>query len=375
MLIKHLNKLQKKHALPIGIFSKLPKLLLITINNDCNLRCAHCDWLKGQFANTDNYLETYEWEIFLDNFSKKSGLGEKILVISGKEPLVDEKSRQKLVQVIGTARKDGFMAGFITNGTRFDMLVNEHPEFQADFIDISIEGTRKINDLQRGQGCWEKAMTGALLAQEMAPTVFISTTLTAINIKNIPEHLKAMSNRGFKNFVFHSLIPGEPVENGLKTQDSNILNFLEKVGQIQKKIVSSQMILDFYPESFDDFPEIIRTIQSFKPRFFVDKYIVAELDANFYIRFINTPQTLTTSLLFSPEGHLVDPFEIRDQSYLKENMPVHVRNFESWPKENPYQQKIIELIENIPEVCFNQDCFKFCLGQNKFCPLTRKKGG
>lgn len=97
------------------------------------------------------------------------------------------------------------------------------------------------------------------------------------------------------------------------------------------------------------------------------------LASNVFIRFVNLMESYAISFLVSPEGYTITPLEMRMINYLKNKENCHhVQNILAWDG-NPYANEIVKLAKNIPDICFEQKCFKFCLGQNSFCPLSKNK--
>jgi len=201
MKIEDLERFQATKRLPKTFIEEIPNLVAAVINRECNLNCKHCDWPLKHSVH-EEYLSSQDWNSSIKNFSltgsKKKK--DKTIVISGREPLYDQDSREKLMSVLASSRAQGIYAGFITNGINLPFLFKEYPNFIPDFMDISLEGPKEINDQIRGAGFFEKAMAGFKLALQKVEKLFISITVTAINIQAIPSFIQDMVHLGNNSF-------------------------------------------------------------------------------------------------------------------------------------------------------------------------------
>lgn len=373
MQLSDLGEFQKTQQLPESFINSTPDLATIIINRECNLYCQHCDWPPKHAVN-EPYFSSEEWKKFLTDFAELGNREEKTIVISGREPLYDKASRGKVVTLINDSKEIGLYAGFITNGINILWLFDEYPGFNPEFMDISFEGPEKIHDQTRGAGSFAKAFSGLEIALDKVENLFISVTITEMNIKIIPEFVQTMAKKGARKFVFHSLVPGEFVTPGLRAKDTDFLGLIQTVTQMAERDEASykQIIFDLYPASFDDFPRIIAQINTKK--LFVDNYVATPLSNNVFIRFVNLLESYAISFLVSPEGYSVTPLEMRTVDYLKDkNDAKRIGNILK-KRTNPFESEIVAMANNISPICFDQECFKFCLGQNSFCPITKIRG-
>lgn len=371
MKLADLDVFQKSRKVPAHILNNIPKLASVMINRDCNLRCKHCDWPE-QHKIKATLLSKEDWQNFISGFSVKNQ-DEKTLVISAREPLYDSSSQEKVLSIIETAKEKGIYAGLINNGTRLKDFIEKHPAFRPDFMDISLEGPAEINDQIRGIGSFQKALEGLHSVTKTIDNLFVSITATNINIESLPEFIsKLYQNEGVKRFVFHSLVPGKFVAPEISLTDSRFLQLMDKISNLAVKLNLEQIIFDLYPESFTDFPKVISHLNP--QDLFVDEYIVMPLAENVFVRFTNILENLMVSFLISPEGYVIPSLEMRQVNYLKKLQAsdyLNVRDISSWNR-NPNSNEIVSLAKNIPAHCFDRECFRFCLGQSKSCPINLK---
>lgn len=140
------------------------------ITHACNLRCAHC------------YQEEYKShmpraELFsaLDSFGDllRGRDVEPQINLTGGEPLL----HPDFYDLCGEIRRRGYRLGVLTNGTLIDREAAEklaalHPVF----VQISLDGTRRIHDSIRGKGAFDRALNGVDRLKEAGVRVLVSFT-------------------------------------------------------------------------------------------------------------------------------------------------------------------------------------------------------
>ena len=348
----------------------MPRLAHVVVNKKCNLQCQHCDWPE-KFSVEEKEISEKEWKKFAHSFS---GMGGKMIAICGREPFLTKASRSKVAAIATQAVIDKMAIGVITNGHFIEKFISEHTGIRFDYLDISLEGPEDINDIVRGKGSFRKAIQGLELAvkNNIAEKVFISLTLTNLNIGRLEEFVKEISNPGCGNFVFHTLVPGEYVNSDLKLSDDDFLNLIPRFESLAG--IMEELIVDIYPPSFENFENVISKILPDIDVFLEDNnYLVARYkNSKLYFRFLNLISAIANAIFVAPEGFVITPTAMRKKNYLAQIL-ADTRDVSEW-KQNPNIREITRLSLKINNECVNKKCFVFCLGQNKNCPEITKGG-
>lgn len=147
----HLKTTDMLHFISYSAFIFLfhrerPMFGTLILTDRCNLSCAHCK-LSG-YRN-----EIYSYEQVYSDMSAMYKRGVRILCLSGGEIALWEKSnRHTLRELVQTAKRMGFLYVILaTNGT----IPVDYG--QADFVLISIDGTKKTHNRIRGN-CYDDVL-------------------------------------------------------------------------------------------------------------------------------------------------------------------------------------------------------------------------
>ncbi len=194
----------------------VPGNVELLVTNRCNSRCVMCNIWKLPKKNLEvirDELSTTEIKILLKELSK---MGAKALCLSGGEPTL----RGDLIEIIKTAKKEGFSVEMITNGTVIDRrLANQLIECSVDRIVFSIDSpTPNAHDKIRGvSGGWEKATKGIeLLNDEKRKAVTRKTHIAIhyivarVNYQLINEMINLKSQLNYDSIKFIPIIQKAP---------------------------------------------------------------------------------------------------------------------------------------------------------------------
>jgi len=140
------------------------------ITNACNLICTHCYHSNHK---NNGALDFEGWMQVLDQYEsllQKLALKPAITLCGG-EPLVC-KFLLPLIENLNT-RFPGVSIQVLTNGTRItEALLEKLKKYNVCF-QVSLDGPNaEVHDLKRGDGNFEKALTGLKLAREFGWTGF-----------------------------------------------------------------------------------------------------------------------------------------------------------------------------------------------------------
>lgn len=175
-------------------FSKHSTNIFFHILTRCNLRCRHCYINPGQHGTETLPLSTIR--TWLEAFSDKSRQAN--IIFLGGEPTL----HPDLPEAIKLAKKMGFASVTVdTNGYLFyDILSKVTPE-EADYFSFSLDGpTPETNDRIRGQGCYEKCVSGIREAVARGFNTSLIYTVSSENIRELDQMPPLLKDLGIHRF-------------------------------------------------------------------------------------------------------------------------------------------------------------------------------
>lgn len=188
---------------------------------NCNLKCGHCYVpTVGPRENmtTTEYLTVLEAVMEHPAFPEQDGRRRWDVVFPGMEPLLPRNI--PLLRTL-VERADALGArsiGVTTNGTLFQNDVLEWlAESPVINVNVSIDGTKEIHDLHRGEGFFEKTARGLQrlnIASRGRQRVITNTTITALNAGSLYEVADISTTLGCDYASFH---PFEAADNAQNT--------------------------------------------------------------------------------------------------------------------------------------------------------------
>lgn len=158
----------------------------------CNLSCIHC------YQEGSDYLDQLDYEECKRVFNeieevvkqREEVLQEELIPqiqLTGGEPLL----YSKLFEVIDEIRRRGWLWALLTNGTLIDHNIAEKIKERAPvFVQVSLEGGKQMNDLIRGEGCYERVLQGITTLKREKIKVLVSFTINAMNWREFTEVAK-----------------------------------------------------------------------------------------------------------------------------------------------------------------------------------------
>ena len=178
---QHLEKLREYRE---GLKNK-PRLrfLFLELTLKCNENCLHCGSRCGEVKSEELSVETYK--AFLDKVKVDFGTEDKMLCITGGEPLL----RKEFFEIMTYAKELGFRWGMTSNGTLIDAEVaHKLREAGMSTISISIDGLPETHDaFRRVPGAYERAMRGinCLIEEGGFKNIQVTTVVTSKSIKEL----------------------------------------------------------------------------------------------------------------------------------------------------------------------------------------------
>jgi radical SAM protein with 4Fe4S-binding SPASM domain len=159
------------------------RFLFLELTLRCNENCIHCGSRCGETISEELSLDTYK--LFLDRLKQDFGTKDKMLCITGGEPLL----RKDFFEIVSYANNLGFSWGMTSNATLIDEdCAHRLRETGMRTISISIDGLPKTHDeFRRSPGGYERAMRGLniLIKEGGFKSIQVTTVVTHKSIKEL----------------------------------------------------------------------------------------------------------------------------------------------------------------------------------------------
>ncbi len=158
-----------------------PLLAGYKVTHKCNLKCLHCPYWK-RVSKDQNF------EGVVQTMSKLRDAGVRILILEGGEPLLWHDGTYNIYDVVHVARKFFPSVCITTNGTI------PWRQLPLNRVWVSLDGAENMHDHMRGQGVFQKVLTNIDRA-DFPQSVYVSTTVSTLNITSIPELIAFLKGR------------------------------------------------------------------------------------------------------------------------------------------------------------------------------------
>ena len=349
----------------------------IMVNRVCNLKCRHCD-IPEKYKARGRMLSADQWVEVIRKLDEMLDL--ELVAVSAREPLMPGATRKKTLKIVQASKELGKIGGIVTNGT---YLKNALPEFSAsrlvlDYLDVSLEGPKEIDDRIRGNGHFEKVMAAInddrLL--EVTEKFFISLTLNAWNCpvdvmhKFIDWMLGAFEEPRLAVLV---LYPNVNVPTDMWLTDEQFLRSLEVLLSASDKF--ADIFIDVFPGSIPGLRDIIEkgylpgSDELLRDRTGMLWGLVGE---NLYVRYENIRDLMRYQVRVTPGGRLIMPRDLEKVDYGRYTRSAVLSDgFESTL--NQVLQEVNAFDRQVDPRCVGQRCLSTCLGDNFRCSFLRRE--
>jgi heme b synthase len=190
------------------------RLVAWEITRSCNLACIHCR-ASAERGPYPNELTTDECKKVLDDIAS---FASPIIIFTGGEPLL----RPDIFEILAHGQKLGHMMAMAVNGLLLDdETAKKLVDHGVQRISISIDGaTAETHDKFRNvPGAFEGAMNGIEAAKKAGLPFQINSTVTKINLEEIPDLLKLAVDIGA---VAHHIFLLVPTGRGKELEEQEI---------------------------------------------------------------------------------------------------------------------------------------------------------
>gem|GEM_PF-2836518 len=210
-----------------------PFVVVLRLNDSCNLACKYCDSYQ-----LDKTLHFKKLEAFLDQVY---AIGCRFFILTGGEPFLYE-DRMHLENWF--AKRNCYLV-INTNGKRIDHPQYQHFINQADDVLVSLDGLETLNDENRGKGSFQNVMKTLEFLRKQKKKVTLSCVLTekSTTVENL-EFLLSIKKK-YKANIGLSPITADGRINNSQFSNQNALSS-EKL----------RLLKEFYHQNRRHFPEL-----------------------------------------------------------------------------------------------------------------------
>lgn len=170
----------------------------------CNLKCKHCyqGYHKPMQLKYEELLSILnQYRELLRKLSMKGHIN-----LTGGEPLCCPF----FFKILDEFKKDSDLYSFsiLTNGTLInDEIAKKISEYNPEYVQVSLEGGKKMNDYVRGKGVYKKVAKAIKYLKKYNLFVSISFTATKLNYKEFPNIVKYAEKYKVDNVWSDRFIP------------------------------------------------------------------------------------------------------------------------------------------------------------------------
>ncbi|NIN92672.1 radical SAM protein, partial [bacterium] len=180
---------QDQHDFPQDSYK--PRLIACEMTRRCNLACLHCR-ASAQSEPSPDELTAEEWMRLVDEIVS---LSKPILILTGGEPSL----RRNIYKIAEYATNKELRVVLSSNGININKESTKRMKNAGiKRLSVSLDGaTSQTHDNFRGvKGAFKEAVRGAKEAKEADLDFQINTTITRLNLEEVPEILDLAGRLG-----------------------------------------------------------------------------------------------------------------------------------------------------------------------------------
>lgn len=183
------------------------------VTSRCNLCCTYCNIWNEKTTE----LNTAE---ALRMVNEMASAGTLRLSLTGGEPLL----RRDIGTIISSAKRKGIKVSMNSNGLLVKDMLSDIEKL--DMLSVSLDGPKRVHDLHRGKGSYEKVLNGIKAAKRYGLNVHVLAVVTRYNV-NLLHEILAIADELDTEVLF------QPVESYTHSSD------VEKLSPPQKELESA----------------------------------------------------------------------------------------------------------------------------------------
>lgn len=225
-IVKQLSNQQQKRKYHLENHLTVPPLIIISVTNDCNLKCEGC------YANSQDREK--ELEMTTENLDRviQEGIdiGVGIFLIAGGEPLM----KNGLLDIIRKHKSTIFV--MFTNGLMITESIKDDIKKIKQLVPVfSLEGSKETTDTRRGHGIYNAVMDKMTLLDRNNMLFGASITLTKQNYDEVMNdvYIHNLEDKGCRVLFLIEYVPCGG-DKKLCLTESQKEDLLLKIKHIQK---------------------------------------------------------------------------------------------------------------------------------------------
>lgn len=206
-LKKYIDKASFMEHIDAKLRQNEPMIIDSFVSNKCNLKCRHCYF--GDARPISESVSLARWRRFLD---EAIGMGMKHFHFSGKESFLDNRIFD-ILNLLAEYKEDRkIFYGVVSNGMSMDIQgYDEVLATNISYLEISLEGSGKYNDLIRGENGYNTVYE-LIENVEHRDKINITSTIFDDNGADLLSMLLAYWKLGVDKFNFAPIMYYSPFE-------------------------------------------------------------------------------------------------------------------------------------------------------------------
>lgn len=201
----------------------IPVFVTLCVTNRCNLRCKYC--YEDYYDRNHREFTTEEITSLIDEFYS---MGTRYISINGGEALL----RKDIEVIIDKVVEKNILCHLSTNGLLVPKKI--HTLKKLDSIAISIDGSRECNDINRGEGSYDKIIKAFECLKENNIKFHTHTVLTKNNKNAVDEITELAPRYGFMS-QFSILRSEDSPDKQINLSDNEIRETVKKIIEYKEK--------------------------------------------------------------------------------------------------------------------------------------------
>ncbi|MCJ7616586.1 MAG: radical SAM protein [Desulfobacterales bacterium] len=201
---------------------RTPILVTVCVTNRCNLRCRYC--YEEYYARNHEEFTTEELLNLIDELAE---MGTKYISVNGGEALL----RDDIEIIVDKIKEKKMLCHLSTNGLLVKKKISVLKKVNS--LAVSIDGARQGNDLNRGEGTYDKIVEAIECLKENNIKFHTHTVLTKNN-KNAADEMMVIARRYGCKAQFSVLRESDSPDKEIGLDDDEVREIVTKILDYKK---------------------------------------------------------------------------------------------------------------------------------------------
>ncbi|MDW8309216.1 MAG: hypothetical protein RMK20_07565 [Verrucomicrobiales bacterium] len=349
------------------------RTLSLFVNAACNLQCPHCD-LPRKYFRYGAELAPEGWGRLLDKLLPL--IRPVVVSVAAMEPLLPNGGQQRTLAALHTAIRHGVTCGLVTNGVYAESFLRQNAgKLEIDFMDVSVDGTKELDDRVRGAGHFDLVdrLLRSAVWKPVVKKLYVSCVLTKWNIQPV-------ALRRFLDWVCDALdeprlvllflYPNQNVDRALWLDDEDLVRCLDLL--VERSGSFADLFIELFPPTVPGLARFIEEgVLPAGDELVRDEagMLWGHVAENLFVRYETKRDFELFHLRISPEGFAIPSQSLERPDYLTGAYGNLVK--EPWPL---IRDRILQSVGErdrlrLPTPCATRRCSSVCHAENHRCPL------